>query len=599
MISRSFFFSGLILVLLTSPLSRNFHVLALEKNENADFPDPALSLISAQLTEEDIKACRKLFQQLAGEDFDMREQALNHLIAKGPAVLPLALEFAIDSNAEIATQARGLRQKMLQTFDGYLPTSPAVTAALNKRIDWMYTGVDLPKFLKENAEKAGLSIVLDPAMTFAVENFEGILKGREGTLKEFFQTYSQWLNIGAVPRGDVLYLTRPETAQRLATQRYTFSWSDLSLSRDEAERMGKNLAVFFPPVSTEIHTASEVFSIRAEEAAIARAARLIAMLKPGAPDAIFPRDPNPLDHIALAERLAKPVTITLLSEDPLNVIAQLKKQNVELFVAATLDPLGPARQAHPFDRDVDGASPLRLSLHDLPLGLALRWIERRTKFPAAEQAESMLGFETGPAGRLQLRLQPRARTSMGNALLGADVSFLYPRGARPGAESDAAARAELAAAIESHLALFPAYQPRDIVVLRGRLFMQGSPATLARTLELVRQWRAANAPPLPALWKETLDARLRANIDWEAEGMTGGKLLPTLRRQGKVDILLENAPDGSAPSFQLTADEARLLPTGKYTLRALLDELAKKANAQWRADLGVIVITPKVQDAKP
>ena len=529
----------------------------------------------------------------------MREQALNHLIAKGPAVLPLALEFAKDSNAEIATQARGLRQRMLQSFDGYLPTSPVVTAALNKRVDWQYTGHDLMKFLKENAEKAGLQIALDPNLSAVSDNFEGVLKGREGTLKEFFQTYSQWLNIGAIPRGDVLFLTKPETALRLSVQRYTFSWSDLGLSRDEAERIGKALTVFFPPVTTEIHTGSEVFSIRADESAIARAARLIALLKPGAPDAIFPRDAALAeDSAALAEKLSKPVTLVLSAEDPLNALGLLKRQNVDVFVAPSTDPLGNAKQAPPFDRDVDGASPLRLSLHDLPLGLALRWIERRTKFPAAEQADSVLAFETGPSGRLQFRLQQRGRAALNGCVLGADVSFLYPRNAKPGDESDTAARADLIAAIEPHLTIFPASQARDIVVLRGRLFMQGSYSTLARTLDLVRQWRAANAPPPPPLWKATLDARLGTTVHWVAEGMTGGRLLPTLRGLGKVNILLEDAPDGTAPSFQLTAEEAHLLPTGDHTLRALLDELAKKAGAQWRADLGVIVIMPKVDEPK-
>jgi len=597
--SRSFLFPELILVLVTCALSTNFHVHALEKTENADFPDPALSLTAAQLSADEIKTCRQLFQQLAGEDFDLREQALNHLIAKGPAVLPLALEFAKDSNAEIATQARGLRQRMLQSFDGYLPTSPALTAAMNKRIDWQYTGHDLLKFLKENAEKAGLQVAIDPNLAPTTDNFEGVLKGREGTLKEFFLTYGQWLNLGAIPRGDVLFLTKPETAQRLAAQRYTFSWSDLSLSRDEAERVGKALTIFFPPVTTEIHTGSEVFSIRADETAIARAARLIALLKPGSPDAIFPRETALAENPgALAENLSKPVWVALSAEDPLNALFQLKRQKVDVFVASANDPLGSAKQEGPFDRDVDGASPLRLSLHDLPLGLVLRWIERRTKFPAAEQADSILGFETGPGGRLQFRLQPRGRAVQNGCVLGADVSFLYPRGAKPGEESDTAARADLLAAIDPHLMLFPVVQSRDIVVLRGRLFMQGSYATLARTLDLVRQWRAANAPPAPPLWKATLDARLSSSIHWVAEGMTGGRLLPSLRSLGKVNILLEDAPDGTAPSFQLTAEEAHLLPTGDHTLRALLDDLAKKAGAQWRAELGVIVITPKVDEPK-
>jgi hypothetical protein len=86
---------------------------------------------------------------------------------------------------------------------------------------------------------------------------------------------------------------------------------------------------------------------------------------------------------------------------------------------------------------------------------------------------------------------------------------------------------------------------------------------------------------------------LNADLEWDGRRMTAGVLIPALRKMGKIDLLIEDAPDGTAASFQLTAQDAQLLPPGKHTLRALLDELARRANAVWRIDTGVIVLQPK------
>ena len=57
-------------------------------------------------------------------------------------------------------------------------------------------------------------------------------------------------------------------------------------------------------------------------------------------------------------------------------------------------------------------------------------------------------------------------------------------------------------------------------------------------------------------------------------------------------LLLEDGPAGAA-NFELTNKDAELLPPGKYTLRALLDQLAARAKAEWKIELGVVVLTPK------
>ena len=585
-------------------------------------PDPAQQLVSNRLSPEEEKACRKFFEQLGSPDFDVRQQALNGLIAKGTAVFPLAEEFANHRDPEVAAQAKGLRQRVLSDYDGYLPTAPALKAALRKtRIK--LSGSFGAERLREVARNAGITMVVDPSMNLPEVLFEGLTDdGEEGRprpdpnidLQSFVQLLMQRDGISGVPRGDFYLLTSVEKARALATQRHAFDWSGLGLNRDEAERVVKALQGFFPLVSTELHAGSEVLLVCGEEEAIARAARLIALLKPGSSDAIWPIPP-PLtggdkgraeSAALLLKELSAPATLVLSAEDPLEAIAQLKKQHHELFMVTNTD--GDVSQNPPFPKDVSGMSPLRLSLRNQPLGLILRWLERRARFPGARETDLVLSYEIGPGGRLQFQVRSKAPRVLDFYVAGADVGFIYPRTARPGAESDAAARTALLEALETHLALFPTCDlSRDLALVRGRLLMQGHYDTLARVLELVGAWRTIPSPqpspqggegrvrgaPPPADWKKALDGRLDAPIEWDGRRMSGGNLLPALRKLGRVDILLEDAPDGTAPQFELTAQDAQLLPPGKYPLRALLDDLAHKTGAQWRIVLGAIVLTPK------
>ena len=567
-------------------------------------PDPATQIVTPLLSD-DVAACRKLFEQLASDDFDTRERALNALVAKGPAILPLAKEFEKHSDAEIATQAKALPQRILLTYDGYLATSPGLKAALRKATVKLAPGKKHADLLTEAARKAGVKLVFDPNVKPADGGFEfnddGGRVRPEMRLEDYMGQFLAHAGVRGITRGDVYLVTTLDKAQTLAIQRHTFDWSGLQLGRDEAERAGKAWQPFFS-AHTEIHTASEVLTIRGDEESITRAARLIALLKPGAPDAVWPAPPAgeaPAAPAALLAKLAAPARLALAAEDPLDALEQLKAQGHQVFLATGDDPNGEARQEPPFPASVSGASPLRLSLPDLPLGLVLRWMERRTKFPAEQQTDLILGFEMGPGGRLQFRQQAKSAEVLKQYLAGADVSFLYPRGAKPSAESDAAVCTALLETLDSHLALFPSLNTsRDVTVLRGRLFMQGRCATLARILDLVREWRAKNAPPAPAAWKEALEARLNFSLEWDGRGMTGGRVIGALRKLGQAGILLEDAPDGSAAQFELTAQDAQLLPPGKHTLRALLDDLAKKAGAQWRVELGVIVLTPKTEERK-
>jgi hypothetical protein len=65
----------------------------------------------------------------------------------------------------------------------------------------------------------------------------------------------------------------------------------------------------------------------------------------------------------ITEKLSAPVTLTLNSQDPLDAIAILKKQNAELFCVTGPPPDEDVRQTQPFSGEINGASPLRLNLH--------------------------------------------------------------------------------------------------------------------------------------------------------------------------------------------------------------------------------------------
>ena len=560
--------------------------------------DPGLNIALPAPADE--AACRALFKQLASVDIAGREAAAAALIAKGPSVLPLAREYAKDLDAEIAAQARILEQRIMVSYDGYIPLDPKLKAALEKTLASSdIEKLDQTERLHAVAAAAGITLAIDRSVQLPVEEIDG-LENQKGLyllqaglrVADLLQMACGELELMGVPRGSYYVVTTKQQAERIAVTRHTFNWSELGLSREEADRVGNGLRSFFPTSGTEIHTGSEVFSIRGNAECVPRAARLMALLKPGAPEALWPAA-GEFNENALLENLSAPATLVLTSEDPLVALMKLKKDKHDVYVVASHAPEGEALQEGPFPRQLQAASPLRISLKQpLPLGLVLRWIERRARI--VNRQEDMLAFETGPAGRLQFRLRPKGRRVLDDAVCGIDVGFVYPRAATPSAESDAAARAQLLKVLAPHLEIYPSIAPqRDLVVLRGRLFMQGPPATLRRALALVRQWRASGEGPPPPAWRTELGQKLAAVLDWNGSGMTGGKLIPRLRELGQVNILLEDNADGSAPAFKLTAQDAELLPRGKHTLSALLDDLARRAEAQWAMDMGAIVITPK------
>jgi hypothetical protein len=568
-------------------------------------PDPAADVAVSQkkLSADDEKACRELFQKLASEDFDVRDQAISKLVSRGLAVLPLADEFARSTDAEIVTQAKSLYRRIICEYDGYLPPNPALMEALEKPFTEKleYSKETLARVAKE----AGVTVLLEDNAPNGLNDLQmdGVSVSVH-TVGEALSTAAAWSGGIGIPRANAYLVASRETAGKLSRQRQMLDWSALQMDRDEANHVAQALHTFFPPESTEIHVGTEVLTVQGNPEAIPRAARLIALLKPNVIEGIWPAPPGTYSSRAVLEELSAPVNVSLKSEAPYEVVEQLTRQKHPVALVRGDAPNGEALDLDKFAAHRDPAigdilelTDVQLALHQLPLGLALHWVERRSKF-INNTAPRVLGFETGPNGRLQIRVQHKPRPSLENAIGGADVSFLYLDGAAITPDADKEVRKTLLKALESHLALFPTYYPeRDFAVVRGRALIQAPWATAQRAVELIRQWRTSGQPPAPSEWFAEMQKKLETPMEWDGRALRGKQVLSTIVNLFKINLLMEAAPDGRAPEFVLK--DASLLAPGPHTLHELLDELTTRVNANWSVELGTIVLTPKPETAGP
>ena len=559
--------------------------------------DPAAALISATLSPEEKPRYRALVEQLASAEFEVRESALQRLVARGPAVLPLAEEFTRSQDAELAAQAKGIRGKILFQYDGYLPAAASLQEALNHSVDLGALDKESATLaLERMARERNILLLYDPRCRPS-QDLEGpsYPKGTQKRAGDALAMLAAHLQLAVVIRGEVAVVTSPEEAQRLSLQRHAFAWKSLGLDREEAARVGEGLKAFFPAQRTELHTGSEVLSVRGPHESIPRAARLIGLLKPGAPATLWPAPKQVLDLSSVTAELSKPFRVVLNRDDLVDALGDFRKQGLPLRVVSE----GKVYNEPPYPEEIRGLAPLSLALHGLPLGLALRWIVKRTSFVGGQAQERALSAEVGDDGKAQLRVGPKIREVLRLGVGGADATFLKAPDAPAAwnAEADRAAREKLVAALRPHLELFPDFEiEQDLRVLRGRALYQGSTASVSRALELLHLWKEQGRPPV-CPWFERLTEALDRKQAWDGRGLTAGKLLPHLRALGALSILLEDSPEGEAPNFKLNPAQAQLLPPGQHSLRDLLDDLAAKAGACWVMHWGVIVISPAAKRA--
>ena len=565
--------------------------------------DPGLALDVPKLTAADDTTVRGWFKDLGNDDYDAREAALSKIIGSGPAVLPIATEFINDPDREIATNAKGLRLRMLLKYDGFWPTDPALKKALSKPLDKPFEWVTDSKralLLSDTvialAANAGIKAEIDVSCVDShlampmndAQTANDYLKNAK-TPEDYIDGIARLCNWTVVRRGSTLLVTSPENAKKLNTQRRTLNWSKLELDREEAARLEKALVPFFSS-ETELHSGSSTLAIAGTEESIVRAARLIALLQRNTPDAIWPHadfsDPN-----ALLKILSTPVAVRI-SSDSLPEIAQTL--NAEHLAVDLLNPEGQSVKSVNTTATADvriAIATLQLNLKPgVPGGLVMRWCEWRTKL--LNQDTHVLKYSIASDGRLLFQITPAGKV-IDEPVCGADVAFLYPQPREFNEKTDAAAEKQLVQALESHLELFPSLNlETHFRVLHGRLVAKGCEATLLRILKLVGAWRGSGKAPLPLTWRSALDEALDTKVDWDGKGMTAGTILGALRNIGKINILLEDSPT-KAVDFELTPKDAELLPPGRYAFRELLDILATRAKAEWRIQLGVVVLMPK------
>lgn len=564
--------------------------------------DPAQRLDPPELQADEVPGIRALFEKLGAVDFEKRDEALRALVQRGSPVLKLAEEYTKHPTAEIASQARGLRARLLLAYDGYLPISPKLEEALSRPyVQNINEGAAVAEAgetggvfdaLIATAGLQGIELLVDPEATAQEGWAPGAFVIRQGqrspTLGDWLGNIVHALGLEIVPRGDVLVLTHATRAQMLKRQRHTFDWSHWKLDKEEAQRVSDTLRAFFPPVSTEVQPGSAALSIRGASGTIARAARLLALLEPEGRDAQWPERTDGFSTQAALDRLARPVSLFMNHTDLVQALNELKRQNapVALWVE------GKRYDHEPYPPEIEGLAPIRLQLKDHPLGLTLRWLAHRTVLVGAEREIFKLVAEVDAAGQPGLRLARAEHGILEWAVGGIDVRFLTPSNLADGPKADEVLQALLLKELGPYLELLPSFEPTlSLRVLRGKALVQASPAAVAAFRDLVREWKANGKPPA-APSGERMDAILERKVEWNGTGLTAGTLLKQLRKLSGCAIFLEDGPRGEPAYFKLTREQAQLLPPGPHALKALFDELARQSGAQWAVRWGVITLTP-------
>lgn len=559
-----------------------------------DPADPGSMSQVLTLKHEDEKRYRAQFEKLVDADFETREDIAQQLAARGVVVLPLADEFARHKDPEVAQLAASLRGRILLQYDGFVPQDENVLRALERPLELkLEDGETALGLLQRVARMLNITLLFD--QRHKPEDFklphDALL--RTASAGDAIQQIARVCRLDVVVRGQVLLLTSPEVARKLERQRHSFDWKDLGLDREEAARFGDALQRFFPAVVTELHTGSEALSVRGPLGCVPKAARLVAALRPGKQRVHWPAPDARLNAADTRKALETPVRVNLNRDDLSYALADFRKAGLEVAAAAP----GARAIAPPYPQAFMGLAPVTISLEGVPLGLSLRWLAKRAAFPGAEAASFALFAETDALGRPQLRVGAKGRELLALSVGGTDASFLVPAEAAPAA-GDAAAQRAVLTALQPWLELFPDCDPsRDVNVLRGRLLVQGTPATVASILDLMDRWRMEGKPPVCA-WHAGLQARLDEICDWDGRGLTAGKLLRKLRELAQCPVLLEDSEDGEAAHFRLKNEDAQLLPPGRHALRKLFGDLAARAGATWEIRWGAVVLSPARKPAR-
>ena len=364
--------------------------LAATGTEQPDDPVAALRAAWMRLSAEEEQECRTLFARLADDDFDVRENALHRLLLRGPAILELVEAHAASHDPSVAAAAAELRLRLFTRYDGWWPVDEKLRAKLQRRLEngWpeVQGGTERPlAAVEEYAARQGIPLLLDPRAPVSLRPLDPPEQvSQTPAVEEVLTWLAQGAGLAILPRGDRVLVGSAETIEKLSRQRHVFDWKRLRLTGDEARWVTEGLELFFPPISTELHGSSDALSVRGANGSVERAARIVAMLAPDAPAAVWPPPDPGLDVRAVLDELSKPVETILHNSEPLLAFQSWKKQGVTVGLWCE----GKVYDEPPYPLAVRALAPLTLRLSQVPMGLTLRWYAERTRFSAATSASS-------------------------------------------------------------------------------------------------------------------------------------------------------------------------------------------------------------------
>jgi hypothetical protein len=544
--------------------------------------DPALAMRSTrELSVAEAARVDLLMEQLLADDFDRRRAAKEALIALGPAALQQARKQPAKEIGSIEAREflRALESEVAQKFHGYLPTSPDLKAALQRRQTFSVPkGEPISVSLQRLCREAGLRPPITPQFedgTLAPEQETQYESAIESQLLDIAES----LELRVIARGNALVLTEPANIATLRRQHHVFA--DARLQDDELELLRTLLG---PRASLEQKGAA--LHVTGPEGALRAAARGIGLLRSSDSVCQWPAPVNEEELSGVLRALRAPLAaIDVEGVEGSRALQRLEEQGVSLVLDDSVEAYFNTQQA------------VSLRLKDAPLGLALTWLALRANMPPSpDDAERLrhlhLYWESqgnGPVLHAALNLESSWSfvDDFDDSVGCVNIAPLLER--TPQADlfqSLERFKARLAENLEVARGSDP---PATIAIFHKKAYVRGTPLAVHCALETVKDWIAAGKTGCN--WRENLEAKLAMQIDWNGDELTPGSLIARLNEATGLNLLLVR--ENPEAAFGIAAADAPLLPPGKRTPRALFDRLSTLTGAPWHIERGAVVFTPE------
>lgn len=551
-------------------------------------PDPADEMDpNRPLSADERVRVERLFARLASVAFDEREEAREALIAIGPRAIGVAKRFEDSDSYEVRSFARRIQEHVLLKYKGYLPTSARIEALFEER-HRIFIGRQepFPEAFRRFTLTTGLHVLFDggklPQRVIGTDETLELNMNTGEALKKLVSA----VGMTAIVRGRSVIVTTAARARELHLQTHRFRFSTTEKHRDQLDRLAESLRACLPRDSAVRFVRGGV-EIRSTESGLRLAARALHLLRKKMTGPVcWPAANEPENLDGLRKALEKPVAhFVIAGRGPLRGLIRLRSDGHPVAVDPVSTLLSNKQPA------------VSLDLTAVPLGLCLRWLRARVRRAAVIQRSSArLEYDLDWAERrVVARLisaderEPAGEVTVG----GTTVDFLF--GGDPGKKADDAVLVRLKKALDDQLDMLPDGM-HTIVIHSGNAVICGSAERVAVALRLLGQWRSGNPPPATE-WRRRILKKLDRPVDWDGAGMTAQTLLSRLRDTCGVNVLLDHGMKGQPPKLELEANEAGLLPTGKYTARKIIDRLCVLTGCSWSVHWGAVILAP-LKDAR-